>query len=69
MFGPKILLSTLTEDEKDELLKLVLQELIHTVKDTYPTEKRTTVLSVEVVHDLIKDTIQRLNYYNQPTQK
>jgi len=63
MFGPKILLSTLTEEEKDELLKLTLQELIHTIDDEY-SGRKTEALTVKTVHDLIKSTVNRLNYFN-----
>ena len=64
MFAPKVLLSTLTDEEKDELLKLVLQELIHTIDDEY-SGRKTLPLTVETVHEIIKSTIARLNYYNQ----
>lgn len=62
----KELLKTLTEEEKDELLKLILQEMILTINDEFAGERKSNVtLTVKVVHTIIKSTINRLHHLQQ----
>lgn len=59
----KELLSSLSDKEKDELLKLVLQEMIRTIQDEFVGERKSTVtLTVANVHQIIMSTIKRLQH-------
>jgi hypothetical protein len=54
------LLQSLTEEQKDELVKLVMREINYTIE--FENIDKHQVLSVKTVHELADKTVKRLNH-------